>query len=66
MWKQLKDKPNDDENYLVCWLQADGTYSAPHRAYYMQYEDKFFSLENNNCHPLVVDIYIEIPKTPKL
>lgn len=61
-WKRTKDRPQDDKNYLVCWLQDDGTYSAPHRAYYMGYEDKFFSLENHNCHPIVADIYLEIPE----
>jgi len=65
-WISIKDKPQDDKNYLVSWLQADGTYSTPHRAYYLIDEDKFFSLENNNSHPLVVDIYWEIPELPKL
>ncbi len=62
MWKKVKDKPKDDKNYLVCWLQAEGKYSSPHRAYYVQAEDKFFSLENNNSHPIVADIYLEIPE----
>ncbi len=63
MWKQFNvaNKPIDDKNYIVSWLQCDGDYSAPHRAYYMEVEEKFFSLENNNSHPLHVDIYFEIP-----
>lgn len=64
-WKHVKDRPQDDKNYLVSWLQSDGTYSSPHRAYYLIDEDKFFSLENNNSHPIVADIYLEIQDLPK-
>lgn len=64
IWKKVKDRPQDNKNYLVCWFQADGTYSSPHRAYYLWEEDKFFSLENNNSHPIVADIYFEIPDIP--
>lgn len=63
-WKKFTELPQDDKNYLVSWSQADGTYSTPHRAYYIQEEAKFFSLENNNSHPIVCDIYIEMPKLP--
>lgn len=65
-WKNVRDRPQDDKNYLVSYLQADGTYAAPHRAYYLQEEDKFFSLENNNSHPIVADIYVETPSLPKI
>ncbi len=65
MWKQAKTKPQDEQNYLVCWLQADGTYSIPHRAYYVHQEDNFFSLENNNSHPIVADIYMDLPDPNK-
>lgn len=51
----------DDKNYLVCWMKADRKFSAPHRAYYVEEEGHFFSLENNNSHPLVVDIFMELP-----
>lgn len=61
MWKCFKDRPKDDKNYLVCWLQAEGKFSTPHRAYYVEEEGIFFSLENNNSHPIVCDIYFEIP-----
>lgn len=61
-WKQVSDLPKDDETYLVAWLQADGTYSGYHRAYYVEEEGKFFSCENNNSHPLHVDIYLPIPE----
>ncbi len=60
-WKKVSDQPQHDKNYLVCYLQADGDFSTPHRAYYFEDERKFFSLENNNSHPIVADIYIEIP-----
>ncbi len=63
MWKTIKDNlPIDDKNYLVCWRDTDGKHSAAHRAYYLEEEGKFFSLENNNSHPLHVDIYFEIPE----
>jgi hypothetical protein len=62
MWKCVGDRPQDEKTYLVSWRRADGTFSAPHRAYYVLYEDKFFSLENNNSHPIVADIYFEIPE----
>lgn len=61
VWKKLIEAPQDDKTYLVCWKQADGTYSSPHRAYYLHSENNFFSLENNNSHPIVVDIYMEYP-----
>ena len=64
MWKTLNSKPEDDRTYLVSYKQADGSFASPHRAYYLEDEDKFFSLENNNSHPIVVDIYIEIPQMP--
>ena len=61
MWKKTEDKPEDDRNYLVCWLREDGTFSAPHRAYFLEDEGHFFSLENNNSHPIVADIFYELP-----
>lgn len=66
MWKKFSDRPIDDKNYLVSYLEYDGNYSSPHRAYYLSVEDKFFSLENNNSHPIIADIYFEIPEMPKL
>ncbi len=63
-WKNADDCPEDDKNYLVSYLQADGKYSSPHRAYYIKEEDKFFSLENNNSYPIICDIFIEIPELP--
>jgi len=62
MWKKVNDTPSEDCEYLVCWLQENMTYSCPHRAYYVEEEDKFFSAENHNSHPLIVDIYLEIPE----
>ncbi len=64
-WLKLKEKLKDDKNYLVSWLRADGSFSSPHRAYYVLDEDKFFSLENNNSHPIIADIYLELPELPK-
>ena len=63
MWKHFNvaNEPEDDKNYLVSWLDCEGSYSTFHRAYYMEMDRKFFSLENNNSHPLHVDIYFEIP-----
>jgi hypothetical protein len=65
-WRHVSERPQDDKNYLVCWLQADGSYSSFHRAYFVEDEGHFFSLENNNSHPIVADIYLEIPEPPKL
>ena len=64
MWKQFNvaNIPHEDKNYLVSWLESDGTYSVAHRAYYFDREKKFFRLENQNFHPLHVDIYFEIPE----
>jgi len=68
-WKrftELKKKtdghPKDDKNYLVSWFDSDGKYSRPHMAYWMELDGHFFSLENNNSHPLHVDIFCEIPE----
>lgn len=55
-------KPIDNKNYLVAYLKADGTYSDPHRAYYDEEENKFISLESYSFHPLVVDIFYEMPE----
>ena len=63
-WKKSSDIPEDDKTYLVCWLDCEGKYSSPHRAYYRACEGKFFSLENNKSHPIVADIYIEMPELP--
>lgn len=66
-WKDKVHKinlPEDDKNYLISYLRADGTYSSPHRAYWIEEEEKFFSLENNNSHPLIADIWIEMPDLP--
>jgi len=65
MWKYVKDRPQDDKNYLVSCLNLDGKYSAPHRAYYIEKQGSFFSLENPNSHPIIANIYFEIPETPK-
>lgn len=51
----------DDCNYLVCYRNYEGKYSLPHKAYWIADEKKFFSLENNNSHPIHVDVYIEMP-----
>lgn len=66
-WKDSVHKiylQEDDKNYLISYLRSDGTYSAPHRAYWVREEEKFFSLENNNSHPLIADIWTEIPELP--
>lgn len=69
-WKSWQEKhvhpPQDDENYLISWLDNEGKYHVPHKAYWIREEGKFFSLENNNSHPLHCDIYMEMPKTPKV
>lgn len=62
MWNK---RPIDDKNYLVCYKRAEGDYSAPHRAYWIEEERHFFSLENNNSHPIIADIWIEIPEHPQ-
>lgn len=54
--------PQDDKSYLVCWYDKDEKkYSSPHRAYYIASQGHFFSLENNNSHPIVADIWYELP-----
>ncbi len=63
MWNK---KPEDDKNYLVCWLSREGIYSRPHMAYWIVSEGHFFSLENQNYHPIHADIWIEVPKLPKI
>lgn len=61
-WKQVKERPQDDKTYLVCWWKADeNCYSSPHRAYFLEQYGHFFSLENNNSHPIMADIYYEYP-----
>lgn len=66
VWKSIKEhKPEDDKCYLVSWLDASGEYSMPHRAYYLEPDEKFFSLETYNAFPLHVDIFMEIPEVPK-
>ncbi len=64
MWKRfnVENRPLDDQICLVAWLQSDGHYSGLIRAYYEEDEQKFFSLESLNAHPLHVDIYFEIPE----
>ncbi len=62
MWNKV---PEDDKNYLVCWVDSEGNYSRPHAAYWLSEERHFFSLENNNSHPIVADIWMEMPETPK-
>lgn len=65
-WKKAKIlRPESDCPCLVCWLQEDGNYSSPHRAYYLEEEGHFFSLENNNSHPIIATIYLEIPDPNK-
>lgn len=63
-WKPKKVKPEDDQNVLVCWLKEDGKYSDPHRAYYIEEEDHFFSPDSIHAFPLHVDIWIEMPEVP--
>jgi len=62
-WKKFTyEKPQDDDTVLVSYINCEGEYSSPHRAYYDLADGKFFSLENNNSHPIVVDIWIKVPQ----
>jgi hypothetical protein len=64
MWNRF---PEDDKHYLVCWFdRSTGKCSAPHKAYWLEAEGHFFSLENNNCHPLHVDVWHEMPELPEI
>lgn len=54
----------DDKNYLVTWRDCEGKYSTPHLAYWIEAEQRFFSLQNNNSFPLQVDLYFELPELP--
>ncbi len=63
MWNK---KPEDDKNYMVCWMsRPEGIYSRPHAAYWVESEGHFFSLENSNSHPIHADIWHEMPDVPK-
>jgi hypothetical protein len=60
-WKKCSDEqPEDDQTVLISYIDDQDTYSAPHRAYYLY--GRFFSLENNNSHPIVADIWMKIPE----
>jgi len=62
-WTERYFNPlEDDENYLVCCKMADGSFTLPHKAYYIEEEDRMFSFENNNAHPICCDVYMELPK----
>jgi hypothetical protein len=61
-WSFDRFSLKDDATYLVMYKHADGRYSLPHRAYWVQEENKFYSLENNNSHPIVADFWMEIPE----
>lgn len=55
--------PEDDKTYLVCWYDVtERKYSSPHRAYFVKSCNHFFSLENNNSHPIIADIWCELPE----
>ncbi len=64
-WKQFNSKSfldlKDDKNYLVVWIDGDGRFSRAHLAYWSQSDELFFSLENNNFHPILVHYYLEYP-----
>lgn len=62
MWNNFSSLPNDKSSYLVSWRKEDGSFSEPHRAYWVEWEGRFFSSENGNDHPLAVDLYFEIPQ----
>ena len=65
-WKELTDPCapdlNDLENYLVCYQESAGCYSAPIRAYWVEEEGCFFPLDAQYAFPLNVDLYMRIPK----
>lgn len=55
----------DDHTYLVCWYEkSENKYSRPHMAYWLAEEKQFFSLENQNAHPIIVDIWMKVPELP--
>lgn len=69
MWKDHtihnRQLLKEDENYLISWWDiAEKKFSLPHKAYWLY--ERFFSLENNNCHPIEADIWMELPKTPSV
>lgn len=59
-----EDEPEEDRNCLCCYLDDQLKWSMPHKCYYM--EGHFFSLENNNSHPLVCDKWSYMPYPPKI
>ncbi len=62
----LNEDLNDEAFYLVTYLLSDGSFGIPHRAYWVEEEEKFYSSENNNSHPIYVDFYIKMPATPPI
>ena len=64
IWKPTSIKPKDDQTVLVSWKGYGGHYKGPYRAYYVDDEHNFFSVDDNHAIPLKVDIWIEIPEFP--
>lgn len=63
---QWNPKPIDDKNYLVAYKCSHNMYSNFHRAYWVEEEKQFISLENNNAHPIIADLWMEMPQPPCL
>jgi hypothetical protein len=62
--RQLHNIQND-ANYLVSYMDDEGHYCVPHRAYYAEYIDKMLLLDSLSSFPISCDIYMEMPEVPK-
>ena len=52
----------DDKNYLVRWIDYEGTKLGTLMAYWIAVEGRFFPLHGDNAFPLDVDEWLEIPE----
>ena len=68
-WKYWNERKlhgiEDNETYLVSYLDDEGEYVLPNRAYYSKYDDKMRLLDAINSFPIACDIYMEMPEVPK-
>lgn len=68
---EWKNYPQDrhklvcDENYLVSFINGEGKYSGPYRAYWIEEDQLFYHLDSDFAIALKVDIFLEMPKLPE-
>lgn len=68
-WKfwseRILDTLEADGDYLVSYKDAEGKYSHPIRAYYIEDDDAMFPTDSSLAFPLNPTIYMPMPKAPK-